>query len=221
MSLTQADTVFAGLHETGANDLLTAFFTARPRHLNYRSSAAIPGPPAAASAWTTMPPIAFPGVPGGIDWGVQFEVPAVDFFKDSTGGMPPPLTLPTDRFSIRTRVTLTLMCGPRRERDPDKQGGSAPQRSSLEVWAVGHVVATYFGGGAGQITFRVDQVEIVDIAPASLETLLECLVRLLLNAALANVRLPFKAVNGGAFSLALARGPTLDDDQGKLWGNVA
>lgn len=32
VSLTEAEHLFAGLHETGANDLLHAFFTARPHH---------------------------------------------------------------------------------------------------------------------------------------------------------------------------------------------
>ena len=33
MSLTEAETVFAGVHEAGVNDLFEAFFTARPRFL--------------------------------------------------------------------------------------------------------------------------------------------------------------------------------------------
>ena len=32
MSLTQAENVFAGIHEDGINDFLRAFFTARPRY---------------------------------------------------------------------------------------------------------------------------------------------------------------------------------------------
>lgn len=222
MSLTQTDTVFAGLHESGANDLVQAFFTARPRYFNYRSSPLVPGPPAAASAWTTMPAIAFPGVPGGIHWGVQFDLPAIDFSPDSTGGMPPPLSLGANRFSVRTAVTLTVLCGQRRgQRDPDKPaGGSTPLRTRLELWAVGRAIGRYFGGGAGEITFEVDDVELVDIKPDSLESVLECLLKSLLGAALANIRLPFRVMTPGPVTLALTRGPALEDDQAKIWGTI-
>jgi hypothetical protein len=223
MSLTEAQEVHAGLHESGANGLLTAVFTARPRLLNYRSSALVPGPPGAASAWTTMSPIPFPGVPGGIDWGVQFAIPEVDFHPDSTGGLPPPLTLPATRLSLRTKVILTVLCGTRRERhDQDnRRGAVAPLRAELELFGIGHATAAYFGSpGNGEVTFDVDNVEIVDIAPEELESVLECLIRMLLDAALGAVRLPFTAVTAGAFAFALLRGPEVEEDQLKLYGNV-
>jgi hypothetical protein len=223
MSLTETEEVHAGLNESGANDLLTAVFTARPRLLNYRSSPLVPGPPAAASAWTTMAPIPFPGIPGGIDWGVQFSIPIVDFHPDSGGGLPAPLVLGANRFSLRTTVTLTLLCATRRgDHDPDNpKGATTPIRVKLELFGIGHTTAVYFGTpGSGEITFDVDAVEIVDIAPDELETLLECLIRMLLDAALGAVRLPFSAVTAGAFAFALVRGPELEDDQLKLYGNV-
>jgi hypothetical protein len=223
MSLTEAEEVHAGLSEGGANDLLTAIFTARPRLLNYRSSPLVPGPPAAASAWTTMPAIAFPGLPGGVGWGVQFSIPKIDFHPDSSGGLPPPLVLGVQRFSLRTTVTLTLLCATRRgQHDPDNPGAAVtPLRAKLDVFGIGHATAVYFGTpGSGEITFDVDAVEIVDIAPPELETLLECLIRMLLDAALGTVRLPFNAVTAGAFAFALVRGPEVEDDQLKLYGNV-
>jgi hypothetical protein len=223
MSLTETEEVHAGLHESGVNDLLTAVFTARPRLLNYRSSSLVPGPPAAAAEWTTMPSIGFPGIPGGIDWGVQFSIPVVDFHPDSSGGLPAPLVLGAGRFSLVTTVTLTLLCQTRRgEYDPEKQHSSVtPLRAKLEVFGIGHTNAVYFGTpGSGEVTFDVDSVEIVDIAPDELETLLECLLRMLLDAALGTVRLPFLAVTAGAFAFALVRGPEVEDDQLKLYGNV-
>ena len=56
MSLTQAEHLFAGINESGVNDFLTAFFRARPHYLNYRTTPAVGPTPAAASAWTTIPP---------------------------------------------------------------------------------------------------------------------------------------------------------------------
>lgn len=223
MSLTETEEVFAGLNESGANDLLTAVFTARPRLLNYRSSPLIPGPPAAAAAWTTMAPIAFPGIAGGIDWGVQFAIPAIDFHPDSSGGLPPPLVLGANRFSVHTAVILTLLCATRRgQHDPDNPKGAViPVRVKLELFGIGHTTAVYFGTpGSGEVTFGIDAVEIVDIAPDELESLLECLIRMLLDAALGAVRLPFEAITAGAFAFALVRGPEVEDDQLKLYGNV-
>lgn len=43
MSLTE--TLFAGVHETGLNDLLTAFFQARLRLLKYATSAVVANDP--------------------------------------------------------------------------------------------------------------------------------------------------------------------------------
>jgi hypothetical protein len=223
MSLTETEEVHAGLHESGVNDLLTAVFTARPRLLNYRSSPLVPGPPAAAAAWTVMPPIGFPGIPGGIDWGVQFSVPVIDFHPDSSGGLPAPLVLAAGRFSLTTTVVLTLLCQTRRgSHDSDKpRSAVTPLRAKLEVYGIGHTNAVYFGTpGSGEVTFDVDAVEIVDIAPDELESLLECLLRMLLDAAVGTVRLPFQAVTAGAFAFALVRGPEVEDDQLKLYGNV-
>lgn len=177
MSLTESEEVHAGLHESGVNDLLTAVLTARPRLLNYRSSPLVPGPPVAATAWTTMAAIPFPGVPGGIDWGVQFDIPKVDFHPDSSGGLPPPLVLGANRFSLRTIVTLTLLsAGPavvcmtrttRRKR-------SLRFGSSLN-WSESVTLTPCTSGPleAAKITFGIDAVEIVDIAPDRLESLLE------------------------------------------------
>ncbi len=223
MSLTQTEEVHAGLHESGANDLLNAVFTARPRYLNYRSSPLVPGPPASATAWTTMSPIAFPGVSGGIHWGAQFSIPQIDFHPDTSGGLPPPLVLSANRFSLLTTVKLTLLCGARRDRQnqDDQQAVLTPLRVEVRLFAIGHVNARYFGTpGSGEITFDVDAVEIVDIQPDDLETLLECLIRTMLDAAMANVRLPFHAVTAGAFAFALTSGPEIADDQLKLYGNV-
>jgi hypothetical protein len=82
------------------------------------------------------------------------------------------------------------------------------------------MTAVYFSPGVGEIRFQVDQVEIVDIKPDSLEEVLECLLRMVLQAVLQNVRLPFQVLTAGAFSLALLRGPEVEDDQVKLYGNA-
>jgi hypothetical protein len=219
VSLTEAENVFAGLNETGLNDILTALFTARPRLLNYRSSPAVINSPASASAWTTIPTIAFPGMPGGIQYAVQFSIPQVDVFP-KTAPLPPQLNLVSGQISIRTTVTLTLLCGSRRGGDDDKTPIGTPISANLDVFALGRVVVRTVGLGTGTLGFDVLQVEIVDITPDPLESLVECLVLTLLRAVLASVALPFSAIRVGAFTLNLLRGPLSLDDQLKLYGSA-
>jgi hypothetical protein len=94
MSLTQAEAVFASTHETALNDLLTAFFTDRPRYLVYGSPSFVPS---TSVAETTMAAIAFPGVAGGIQWRVTLGIPRVDLFKQ-TMPLPPELSLNPGQF---------------------------------------------------------------------------------------------------------------------------
>jgi hypothetical protein len=220
VSLTEAENVFTGLNETGLNDILTAVFTTRPRLLNYRSSPAVINNPPSAASWTTVPTIAFPGVPGGIQYAVQFSIPQVDIFP-KTGPLPPQLALGLGQISIRTSVTLTLLCGRRRgDDDDDKTPVGTPISAKLDAVAIGRVVVRSIGLGTGTVGFEVRQVEIVDITPDPLESLVECLVLTLLGAVLAPLALPFSAIRVDAFSLNLLRGPLSQDDQLKLYGSA-
>ncbi|WP_203989840.1 hypothetical protein [Virgisporangium aurantiacum] len=216
MSLTEAENVFAGLNETGLNDMLRAIFTARPRLLNYRTSPAVTNNPVSASAWTTVPVIAFPGVPGGIEYAVQFDIPQSDIAPQSAA-LPPPLTLGPGQISLRTAVTLTLLCRSRQGGN-DQQPAGTSISVGLEAAAVGRIVVRSVGLGSGSIAFDLQRVELVDVTPEKLESLLECLILTFLRGALASVELPFSAIRLGAFSLNLLRGPESEDDQLKLYG---
>lgn len=234
MSLTQADHVFLGVHENGANDFLEALCSARPRLLTYASD---PFVSATTVGVTHMPAIPFPGVPGGLGWAVSFSRPEIDFFPQ-TNALPPELPgIPAGGLSISTKVTLIVNCaecqkGDYRDRgsDPKNQDQppaqdvprckAEPTEVTLGVFALGRPTATYFGPGTGEVGFRIDAVELVDVLPDGLESLLECLIRMVLQSVLDTVRLPFHALSAGAFSLALTRGPELSDDQLKAWGTV-
>lgn len=89
MSLTDVQTVFASIHETAINDVLTAFCNARPRYLNYGSPAFTP---VTTASETRMDAIAFPGVSGGIQWRLRLGTPKIDLFRQSNA-LPPELTL--------------------------------------------------------------------------------------------------------------------------------
>lgn len=74
--------------------------------------------------------------------------------------------------------------------------------------------------GTGEIGIKVKRVEIVDIAPESLESIVECVILMMLQAALANLRLPFNVLTAGAFGLILLVGPVAETDQIKVRGNA-
>lgn len=222
MSLTEAEQIFAGVHESGLNDFITAFFSARPRFLNYASPPFIS---TTTSSVTSVSAIPFPGVPGGIPYAVTFSIPRIDLHPDSSGGASP-LPIAVGQFTVRTSVRLIIGCG-RRSRDPDNQTTApipgvsfVPIATGLEVWAVGRPTVSLSGDGTGELGIAVEAVEIVDISPNSLESVLECLILTLLQSVLANVRLPIRALRAGAFSLTLTRGPETEDNQEKLYGSV-
>ena len=226
VSLTGPDHLFAGVHENGANDFVRAFFLTRPHYLHYGSP---PFVTATTVNETLIPPIPFPGT-GGIGWLVEFAIPLIDFDPDSSGGaIPPQLTLGPGQLSVHTRVRLCIQCGSRKGGDKPVHGNEAPANqgttlrplcTALDVWAVGGAVAHYFSPGVGDIAFHLDAVELVDITPDTLESMLECLIRMMLQAALDQLHLPFHALTAGAFSLALTRGPEISNDMLQLWGTL-
>lgn len=220
MSLTETEHVFAGVHESGINDFMRAFLIARPRHLNYGSSFFVPVTTAAA---TNVPPIPFPGIPGGIQYAVRFSIPRIDFHPDSSGGANP-LPLGSGQLGAHTKVRITVGCGrwdyEHHATDKPATVSFVPIHTDLVVWARGKPTVVYYGPGVGQIGFDLEDLEIVDILPDTLESALECIIRMILQAVIANVHLPFHALTLGAFSLALLRGPEVEDDQIKLYGDV-
>jgi hypothetical protein len=216
MSLTEAEHVFAGIHETGINDLLTAFFTARPRLLNYGTSFFVPATTVAA---TNVPTISFPGIPGGIEYAISFSIPVVDIHPDSSG-VASPLPPGPEQLNLRTTVKLTVGCGRWNRGEQSRPPSFNPLDTNLDLWALGQPIVELFGlPGSGQVSIQVENVEIVNIAPESLESVLECIIRMILDAVLANVQLPFNALTAGAFSLILLR-VEIEDDQVKLYGDV-
>ena len=214
MSLTEIQTLFGGVHENGINDFLRAFLTARPRYLVYGSPGFVPSTTVSA---TSVPAIAFPGVPGGIQFGVAFTIPTVDLHP-ATGGGSAPLPPGLGQFTLKTTVTLILACG---QRGDSPQGTInmprfTPLFATLDVLARGTIISV--GGSVG---LQVTDVELVDITPDALESLLECLIRMLLQAVLSNITIPLNALVAGAVPLlSIVRGPEIATDQVKLWGNV-
>jgi hypothetical protein len=237
VSLTEAERVFASIHEDALNDMITAFCTARPHVLAYGSPSFVP---VTTVAETTMAAIAFPGIPGGIQWRIRMSIPRLDLFKQSMA-LPPELVLGPGQFSAAIDVELCIECrklkiDPRPPRPPKGHGHEPPKPEEpprddrhpvreltcfrLTVFAIGHLEHVLASTGEDAITFAVDAVEIVDIAPDELESFLECLLFLILQAVLAGIRLPLPALRAGAFALALTVGPLIEDDRVKARGLV-
>ncbi|WP_426502015.1 hypothetical protein ACPPVO_30680 [Dactylosporangium sp. McL0621] len=216
MSLTGTFGVFGALGQAGVNKALTTLFTVRPHYLHYASP---PFVSASSPAVTAMSAIPFPGVPGGIPWAVDFTVPHVDLFP-ADGALPPPLGLGPNQFAVATAATITVGCL-RDDPKDDRHRTVTPVRTTLDVVAVGHPSARYFSPGVGDVSLVVDQVAVEKVEPPSLDGLLECLVRTLLNGALSQVRLPFDLIDGGFFKLVLQSGPAVADDRLEVWGGVA
>lgn len=230
MSLTEAPaTVLASMHEDGINQFALAFFKARPRHLNYGSPSFVPS---TTVNGTQIPPISFPGLGSGIQYAIQFEIPTVDLSPDSSGGTAPLVPGP-NQLGVHTRLTLCVECG---RRNPDDPTGGNPDNireqfiairrpyrrplcTELEIFAIGEPFLTAGGGGAGVLSFRVVDLEIVDIKPESLENTLECVVLQIFDAVLRTLQLPIPALSAGAFDLTLLQ-LRIEDDQIKVFGTV-
>jgi hypothetical protein len=147
MSFTEAEHVFAGIHEDALNDLIRAFFGARPRHLRYGSTNFVPVTTVSA---THMDSIPFPGIPGGIDWAVTLDVPIIDLY-DQDRPLPPELKLDPGQLSISTSVKLCLGCrheGLDPEPDNHDRKPDDDQRRNfdihqtccrLKIFAIGHL----------------------------------------------------------------------------------
>jgi hypothetical protein len=216
MSFTGTHHVFVSVDQDGVNDLVEAFFQARPHFLHYGS---IPFVSASSVTQTQIAPIPFPMIPGGIAWRVDFKLPQIDLFP-ADGPLPSPLTLGADQFAVHTTVRLMVGCGTFERSGNDKPGSIHPVATELEIWAVGKLVVHDFGGGNGEIGFEIDEVEIVDIEPQSLEDVLNCVLKMMLQAAISGLWIPFHVLSAGFLKLILEAGPTIKDDQVEVWGTI-
>jgi hypothetical protein len=66
----------------------------------------------------------------------------------------------------------------------------------------------------------VDAVELVDVSPDDLESVLECLIGQMLRAVLTTIRVPVSALRVGAFTLTPTVGPLIDIDRVLARGNL-
>jgi antitoxin component of RelBE/YafQ-DinJ toxin-antitoxin module len=70
-------------------------------------------------------------------------------------------------------------------------GRVVPLSVVLDVWALGTLVSHYYGPGTGYVSLQVVVIRIPAIQPQPLEAVIDCLIRMMLNAVVENVNLPF------------------------------
>lgn len=207
MSLTGSDGLFAAVHENGINDFIAAYFNARPRYLTLGSSFFVPSTTVTATRVDAI------DIGGGIHFLVSLERPVVDLHPDTFGfGLPPG----PNQFSIEVKARLTILCRKRRGRQDDtgKQPSGEPLSTSLAICGTGHIERV-----GNELRLVVDEVEIKDITPDTLESIIECIMRMVISEALEGLRIPYNSVFIGIGNINPSTGPLIADDQVKVTAN--
>jgi len=206
MSLTQASGAFAGVHEDGLNDFVTAFFNARPRYLRWGSPAFVPVTSVSETRIPAIPPF-------GIQYLIELQQPKLDLFPDSFGfGLPPG----PGQFSIEIAVKLTVGCQ-RKLRDPreDKTPVVDPISTELRLCARGRVVRL-----GNELALLVDEVLIKGIQPESLGQVLSCMLRMILQEVLRELRIPYRSIFIQIGTLVPVGGITIANDTVSAHANI-
>ncbi len=201
------------------------------------------------------PPLPVPGTGGayGLNWCLQLTELEIDFEPTSVFALPAELgnKLAAQQFALHAQACFGLGCPPkwvlrefpppddRRQKDrpadapqdqrPDSKVLPTDEMTCvcLDLFVTGHVVTDH-NSGAWHVTFELDGLEIVDVGPDRLESLLECYAETVVRyAVLPRLALSFNALtvgiplNLGAVTVAPAtsppHNPAVEDDQLKVF----
>lgn len=249
MSLTEAHEVFVAVEESALNDLITAVCVTRPHLLHYGSPAFVPVSSVSATQMAPIPFPGSPGLQWSVELDVprldlfKEDLPLPPELSIGPGqfSLSTVVRLCVD-CSDRRRPDREEPDGHDRDhdhdhmdthdrddhkwRDPnrwrDDRDGWGKARDAvcvkLGVHAVGHLVSTWTAGQPA-IGFALDSLELVDVEPGGLESVLECLLAMILRSVLATLSLPVSALQLDAFSLTPAEGPLIDVDRVLARGN--
>jgi hypothetical protein len=232
MGLTLGHHLFAEVHQDAFNKLLKAYRAARPKYFFYACPPLGAGTPS-IDFWI-LPPLPIPGTNAGMPFSVRILDAKIDLTPADAGlALPPPLALGANQFAIVLTVEICFLCGflieivVPRETDRAKEGRQPPRTerkpnivcAKLSIWAVGHPVVTPNSHGGKDIGLHVDGLVIKDVG--ALEKLFECYFETMLNSLLDAMRFPVEQFALGGFaSLGLAAGPTIADDELKVWADI-
>lgn len=206
MSLTQTSGAYAGVHEDGMNDFMTAFFQARPRYLRWGSPAFVPVTSVSETQIPAIPPF-------GIEYLIELFRPEIDLYPDTKGFALPP---GPGQFALQVIVKLTVGCAEKiRNPNDDKQPVIRPISTTLAVCARGQVVRL-----GNELALIVDEVLIKDILPESLSAVLSCVMRMILQDVLRDLRIPYRSVFIQIGTLVPQGGITVENDTAKAFANI-
>lgn len=206
MSFTLSSGAYAGVHEDAVNDFITAFFQARPRYLKWGSPAFVSATSASATQIPAIPVF-------GIDYMVELRRPVIDIVPDTRGF---PLAPTAGTFTMQVGVTLTVGCARKGGRDAD-DGAPIVSRTStfLEVYVKGRVIRD-----GNDLLLQLDQVMLKDVQPESLAHVLECMMRMILQHILDDLRIPYTAVFIQIGTLVPDGGIVMEDDRAKAFATI-
>jgi len=165
-------------------------------------------PPGGGALFTVEPPLPVLGAPRplGLDWCLQLSNVSVDLFPGNTLTLPPELDpIVSQQFALHLRACFGLACpneGVVENLTAEMEAAVAasmlgttappadvqPIRSAnvictcLDLFGVGHFQGGTIGNDPQQwLKVRLDGLEVVDLAPSSLEDTVECYLRLVLR----------------------------------------
>ncbi len=176
MSLTESQELFAAVHEKAINTFFTAFFTARPRFLH------IGTPFFVSSTSVNHTQVDAIDLAGGIHFQILLKQPVVDLHPPSGDSLLPP---GPNQFSLATTAKLSVLCV---NVGNDKEPRGETKTTEIEICATGHIERV-----SNKIQLVVDELEIKDIKPDSLEDIIECIMQAVINDALAIIQIPYQS----------------------------
>ena len=181
---------------------------------------------------TQMDPIPFPFVPGGIDWAVTFSPPVIDLHPETPPAPPPEITLGPGQFTLHTGVQMCIACVFARGRGDD---GQTPDKTRRRLDGVRHATrrasssrcarsATSSSSRARPGRLRSGCAWTRSRSSTSPRTTSSrsssACCAWCSTPRSTQMELPLEALRAGAFSLTLVRGPEIEDDQVKVYGEV-
>jgi hypothetical protein len=234
MGLTNGQDVFVSISETGINTLFLYLQKQRSRLFNYGTPYFVANPKQCCvplgkkQPLTHENPLPVPGTAGlvGLEYAVQFTKLHVDLHPQDAA-LPPELTLPPQRFSFSTVVHLSIPF-PKIPPDwePTGEGHRKPPVFELEPRFCCELKVFLVGGIENvadvEVGMTVDELEIVDVSPDCLETILERYSLLTLRHGILNkVKLQATKIALGfievGLSSAITPNPSIEDSQIKVW----
>jgi hypothetical protein len=210
VGLTNGYAAYAAMNESGFNKFINNVAAARPHYFHFATAGLGGGSPSV----TLLPPLTIPGASIGLQYEIEVDTPVIDFYPQ-TQPLPAGLTLAANQFAIATGVEICVVCNELIRKRPQR---SPLVCGTLKLWAIGHPTSIAVNATDKLIGLSADDIVIEDIG--SIESLAECVAKDALNALLQNMQYLVAKHVFGAFSFFLADGPTIDDNQLKVWGGI-